>query len=940
MFPKFLPLFIIVGFLIPFFNYTPTTFAAPEKVDYSVGNFEPGEVIVKFKNETSKNEVLGKIQKNSGFKTSNIDSKNRAKDYEVLRLENSDKIAVADINTLKKETINLIKELKSNSGVEYAFANYILKNQAVPNDAQFVNQWGLNNTGQSGGTSDMDINYPEALDVTDGGTANIKIAVIDTGAQLNHPDLDTNIIAGYDFVNNDSLPNDDDGHGTHVSGIVAAKTNNTIGVAGTCPKCKIMPLKALDGNGSGNLDDIASSIDYAVANGARVINMSLGGVIGDNSAINFFQQKVDNAIANQAIVVAAAGNCGASNFASQGCNFQNQTVYPGALNNVIAVASINRNGNKSSFSNVGSYVDISAPGESIRSTCTGGTYCDNSGTSMAAPYVAGGVALILSKEPTLNYYSINSLLQTTTKVLGSPGYNTQTGYGLFNLRAALDQSDQKCTIVPTGEYCTEIYNNKNLSGNPTVRVANSGTTIEKNFGSGGPGYALANDNFSYRFIGKFNFLADTYVFDTTADDGVRVFVDNMTIPVIDKWQDQGPTQYKFNTPLTAGEHTIKVEFYENGGGALLKFAINKLFTKSALIDQNEMKGDLTNLIAGDFNGDGEEDFIRQEKSDWDNDSFNTANLYMNNGSGSFVKSPLINQDDMKGDLTNLMVGDFNGDGKDDFIRQEKGAWASDNFNTANLFISTITTINSTSGANFTKSDLINQNDMKGDQTNLIVGDFNGDSKDDFIRQEKNDWDNDNFNTANLFMSTITTINSTSGANFTKSDLVDQNEMKGDLTNLIVGDFNGDSKDDFIRQEKGSWDDDSFNTANLYSSTITTINSTSGVNFTKTALINQDDMKGDLTNLIAGDFNGDSKDDFIRQEKGSWDDDNFNTANLYTNNGSGSFVKSDLIDQNDMKGDQTNLIVGDFNGDSKDDFIRQEKNDWDNDSFNTANLFIA
>ncbi|HEY9849773.1 MAG TPA: VCBS repeat-containing protein, partial [Leptolyngbyaceae cyanobacterium] len=179
-------------------------------------------------------------------------------------------------------------------------------------------------------------------------------------------------------------------------------------------------------------------------------------------------------------------------------------------------------------------------------------------------------------------------------------------------------------------------------------------------------------------------------------------------------------------------------------------------------------------------------------------------------------------------------------------------------------------------------------------------DFNGDGRTDFIRQEKGAWDDDDINTANVYISN-------ENGTFSKQDLTDWRVMKGDGgVNIILGDFNGDKKTDFIRQEKGAWDDDDISTANVY------ISNGNGT-FWKQDLTDWRVMKGDFTNLIVGDFNGDGKDDFIRQEKGAWDDDDISTANVYISNGNGTFWKQDLTDWRVMKGDFTNLIVGDFNG---------------------------
>jgi hypothetical protein len=343
------------------------------------------------------------------------------------------------------------------------------------------------------------------------------------------------------------------------------------------------------------------------------------------------------------------------------------------------------------------------------------------------------------------------------------------------------------------------------------------------------------------------------------------------------------------------------------------------FSVVTLSEDYDLDGDNTNIYLGDFNGDGKSDFIRQEKGSWDDDSNNTANVFLSTGSGTFSKVDLSESFSLKGDTTNLYVADFNGDGKDDFLRQEKGSWDDDSNNTANVFIS-----NGSGG--FTKVSLSEDYDLKGDKTNIYVGDFNGDGKDDFIRQEKDSWDDDSDNTANVFLST-------GSGTFSVVDLSETYSLKGDYTNLYVGDFNGDGKSDFIRQEKGSWDDDSNNTANAFIST-------GSGNFTKVSLSEDFDLKGDKCKLYVGDFDGDGKSDFIRQEKGSWDDDDDNTANVFLSTGSGTFSETDLSENFDLKGDNTNLYVGDFDNDGASDFMRQEKDSWDDDSTNTAAVLFS
>jgi hypothetical protein len=343
------------------------------------------------------------------------------------------------------------------------------------------------------------------------------------------------------------------------------------------------------------------------------------------------------------------------------------------------------------------------------------------------------------------------------------------------------------------------------------------------------------------------------------------------------------------------------------------------FNNQLLTDFRGMKGDLTNLIVGDYNGDGKDDFIRQEKGEFANDDINTAQIYLSNGDGSFTGQLLTDFRGMKGDLTNLIVGDYNGDGKDDFIRQEKGEYATDDINTAQIYLSN-------GDGSFTGQLLTDFRGMKGDLTNLIVGDYNGDGKDDFIRQEKGEYANDDINTAQIYLSN-------GDGSFTGQLLTDFAFMSGEVTNLILGDYNGDGKDDFIRQEKGEFANDDINTAQIFLSN-------GDGSFTGQLLTDFAFMSGEVTNLIVGDYNGDGKDDFIRQEKGEFATDDINTAQIFLSNGDGSFTGQLLTDFAFMSGEVTNLIVGDYNGDGKDDFIRQEKGEFATDDINTAQIYLS
>jgi Ca2+-binding RTX toxin-like protein len=364
------------------------------------------------------------------------------------------------------------------------------------------------------------------------------------------------------------------------------------------------------------------------------------------------------------------------------------------------------------------------------------------------------------------------------------------------------------------------------------------------------------------------------------------------------------------------------------------------------VSNEEFKGDWANIIVGDFNGDGRDDFIRQEKGPADDDNYNTANIFISMADGKFRKIDDlgalsgVSNEIFKGDLTNIIVGDFNGDGKDDFIRQEKGVWDNDNIYTATLYLANNKGQFTNAGDLGVLSGVSNEN-FKGDLSNIIVGDFNGDGKDDFIRQEKGLADDDNLDEPMVYIATGDGKFRESGSLQDWSG-ISNIQFKGDLAKLVVGDFNGDGKDDFIRQGMGKLDDVDFNNSYLYLS--------SGINFNKLVGdlgmmtgLSSAEFKGDYT-LTVGDFNGDGRDDLIRQGKGVSGDDKFDKAFVYLSDKMGGFEKlGELgallgIPSETLKSDQVNIIAGDFWGTGASGLIRQEKNTWDDDSINTASFY--
>lgn len=298
--------------------------------------------------------------------------------------------------------------LKRNPAVEAVDYNYLRKPTWTPNDTYFPQQWAL-----------PKIQAPQAWDITRGN--GVKIAIVDTGIDATQPDLQGKIAAQHDFVNKDNVAEDNVGHGTHVAGIASAVTNNGKGVAGGCPDCKLIIAKALDTNG-GFDSDVADAIVWSVDNGAKAVNLSLGGT----QPSTVLENAVNYAWNKGAVVAAAAGNDG---------NTTNATTYPAAYANAMGVAATDQNDNRAAFSNYGSYVDVAAPGVSVLSTVKGGGYQYWDGTSMATPYVTALAGLLASEGLTAS--EIRKRIESTAVDRGSPGKDPYYGWGRINYLAAV-----------------------------------------------------------------------------------------------------------------------------------------------------------------------------------------------------------------------------------------------------------------------------------------------------------------------------------------------------------------------------------------------------------------------------------------------------------------------------------------------------------------------
>jgi len=315
---------------------------------------------------------------------------------------------------------------------------YAVITSTFPNDIYFQYQYALYNTGQvylpeTGltGIAGSDIKATDGWDWARGSDS-VIIAVIDSGVAADHEDLHSKIVPGYDFVNDDSDPYDDHGHGTFAASIAAAETNNGIGIAGVSWHSRIMPIKVMDHQGYGSYLAIGTGMRYAVDNGARVLNLSIGG----RSPSFILEDACAYCYNNGAVIAAATGNSGSA------------VLYPAAYDDYcLAVAATDANDERPTWSNYGPQVDVAAPGNFVWGAVYSphdpdnlNSYHWNSGTSYATPYVAGAAALVMAYKPYLTNNQIMALIKYTADDVNAsthPGVDDFIGYGRINLKTLL-----------------------------------------------------------------------------------------------------------------------------------------------------------------------------------------------------------------------------------------------------------------------------------------------------------------------------------------------------------------------------------------------------------------------------------------------------------------------------------------------------------------------
>lgn len=419
------------------------------------------------------------------------------------------------------------------AGVKYAEPNYIYRATFVPNDPAFQGQQ----------YAPQRINAIAGWDRSQ-GSPNVTIAILDSGVDLDHPDLQAKIVPGFDFVNNDSDADDDNGHGTHCAGIAAAVTNNGVGIAGIAPNCKIMPVKVLNAGGAGATDWIVNGITWAADNGAKVISLSLGGY----GASQATKDAGAYALSKGAFPLAAAGNDNTS-----------QQFYPAAWDEYLAVGATDQNDQKAGFSNFdASWVDVAAPGVNIYSTLPGGTYGNSSGTSMACPVVAGLAGVVRSVNLSMTPAQARTLIQNGCNAVGP-----WVRFGRVNMLNSIPQT-LLTTPINFSPILTTTFEGNYAAGNNASTVNSDNLYYKVNavnvLRTGRVASAVVTINSGNRNPVGFQGLSVTVEAGAASGVTLSTYIWDRTLS-----GGQGGWTYLGSSPMTTADKTVKFTVGYNAG---------------------------------------------------------------------------------------------------------------------------------------------------------------------------------------------------------------------------------------------------------------------------------------------------------------------------------------------------------------------------------------
>lgn len=443
-------------------------------------DYVPGEVLIITKESSLTDDAIkSSIIKSSPVKPIHIQKQGNIKDN-----LNRKRIFLLTFDK-NADIIKISNALQKNPLVFIAQPDYVYTLQSTPNDPLYSEQWGLQR-----------INAASAYDI-ETGSDSIVIAVIDSGLDLNHPEFQGKVLPGYDFVNceqgctpacavgedctiEDDVPSDFSGHGTKVSGVAVANTNNSIGIASSCPNCKILPVracyKAVDGTTRCKTTDVLYAIFFSL-NDPEGIGLPQNNYIADVISMSFTSTINDPGIH---FAITDAYNMGTVSVAAAGNEYTNIERYPAAWPEVIGVGATDENDAKALFSNYGSWVDVGAPGVSIKTT-TIGDYGYDSGTSFSAPFVSGLAGLMLSQDPTLTQDQIREkLISTADPIQGNPflGGRINAYKALLSISSDLKIQNfyQSAVYFPTNQ---TLYVDFQIVNDGPVRLDNVDLYIDK-----------------------------------------------------------------------------------------------------------------------------------------------------------------------------------------------------------------------------------------------------------------------------------------------------------------------------------------------------------------------------------------------------------------------------------------------------------------------------
>ena len=458
-------------------------------------------------------------------------------------------VSVLSINEAQSD--HIAQSLSASGLFTFVEQDFIARVSATtPNDPSYPSQWHL-----------PKIQAPSAWDLTK-GAAGVPVALIDSGVDSTHPDLGPKIVAGWNYVDGNSNTADQFGHGTETAGVLAAASNNGVGVAGVSWSNTILPLVVVNGAGFANYSDIASAIQYAADHGVRVVNISIGG----SSSSSVIQSAVDYAWSKGTVVFAAAGND------------SNSTLnYPAACTNVVAVSATDANDGLAWFSSYGSDIDVAAPGTSIVTTTMGGGTAAVDGTSFSSPIAAGAAALMLAANPSLSATQVVSLLEQNSDDLGAPGWDQYFGWGRVNAYRAVTAAINAGTAPPpppppsvsiaaplNGSTVSSAVNVQGTS-NSSMGVSKVELYVDSGLVTSGTSasFSLAWNTAAYA-NGSHTVLVKAY--DTTGNTGSATNTVNVSNTVTPPKDTQPPTvaiTNPHNGALVRGNVTISVSATDN-----------------------------------------------------------------------------------------------------------------------------------------------------------------------------------------------------------------------------------------------------------------------------------------------------------------------------------------------------------------------------------------